>query len=142
MLGAMHALLLMLTGLVVLYAVYKVTIHALACLIAIAAGQFAYATGAGAIGAIIVGLLTAGAASGLLRGLYLAGPAPLRWLAALFVVAASAIFAYFLFDDLSAGNVLSEIWRQALCGIGAALAGAGAFAKLAEGEDGRTSEAA
>ena len=66
-----------------------------------------------------------------LRWLFLNGATPFRWFAAAAVTLTTSAFAYFLFDDISAGNVPSEIWRQILCVSAAAYTGAIAFLKLA-----------
>lgn len=113
------------------YILYKFTIYAAPCLFGVAVGQWALATGAGLLGAIIAGLAAALLIFAALRWLFLNGAMPFRWLVAAAVSLTTSAFAYFLFDDISAGNVSSEIWRQILCVSAAGYAGAIAFLKLA-----------
>lgn len=122
---------LLLGALLFAYALYKFTIYALPCLAGVAVGQWAFATGAGEVGAFIVGLAAALLMFAALRWLFRNGATPLRWLVAAAVTLTTSAFAYFLFDDISAGNVPSEIWRQILCLGGAGYAGVIAFLKLA-----------
>lgn len=110
---------------------YKFTIYAVPCLIGVAVGQWALATGAGLPGAFIAGLAAALLIFAALRWLFLNGATPLRWLVAAAVALTTSAFAYFLLDDISAGHMPSEIWRQILCVSGAGYAGMIAFLKLA-----------
>lgn len=121
---------LLLGALLFAYVIYKFTIYALPCLIGVAVGQWAFATGAGLLGAFIVGLAAAFLTFAALRWLFLNGASPLRWFVAAAVTLTTSALAYFLFDDISAGNVPSEIWRQILCVSGAGYAGVIAFLRL------------
>lgn len=77
--------------------------------------------------------MTALVVFGLMRWLYASVAEPtLRALIAIAFVAPSIVLAYFLFDDLTVGQVPSEIWRQALCMLGAGVAGLLAFVRLSE----------
>lgn len=122
---------LLLGALLFAYILYKFTIYALPCLIGVAVGQWAFATGAGDIGAFMVGLAAAVLMFAALRWLFLNGATPLRWLVAAAVTLTTGAFAYLLLEDISAGNVPSELWRQILCLGGAGYAGVIAFLKLA-----------
>lgn len=125
-------LLLLLFAAVFWFVMYKFTIYALPCLIGVSAGQLAYATGAGWLGSAIVSIVVAILTFAVLRWSYLNASTPIRWLVAAAFVLTTAAFAYFLFDDISRGNVPSEIWRQVLCVFGAGVAGLIAFVRLSE----------
>lgn len=122
---------LLLGALIYAYILYKFTIYALPCLAGVAAGQWAFATGAGHLGAFIAGLGAALLIFAALRWLFLNGATPVRWLVAAAATLTTSAFAYFLFDDISAGKVPSEILRHILCLGGAGYAGVIAFLKLA-----------
>lgn len=126
----MILLFLLIGGWAIAYLVYKYTLYALPCLIGFAAGHIAFETDAGWVGAFVVGVAATIAALGLLRWLYANLPMPIRWLIAALYAGCSAVVAYFILEEISLREVPSEIWRQALCLGGAALAGALAFGKL------------
>jgi hypothetical protein len=112
----MFALFLLLAAILFWWVTYKFTIYALPCFAGVVAGQCAFDTGAGWVGAFIVWAVTALVAFQLMRLLYASTTLPpVRILLALCFVAPSGVFGYFLFDDLSADQIPSEVWRQALC---------------------------
>lgn len=112
---------------------YKVTTYALPCLTGLIAARYAFAAGAGWLGAFVVWGVTALVAFGLMRWLYasVAQPIPRVVLSVAFVTP-SAVMSYFILHNLSTGHVPSEHWRQALCLFGAGVAALMAFARLAE----------
>lgn len=121
---------LLLGALLFAYILCRFTIYALPCLIGVAVGQWAFAAGAGGLGAVISGIAAVLLTSAALRWLFRNAATPLRWFVAAAVTLTTSAFAYFLFDDISAGIVPSEIWRQILCVSGAGYAGVIAFLKL------------
>ncbi|WP_135212677.1 hypothetical protein [Vitreimonas flagellata] len=112
------------------YVAYKYAVYTVPCLIGIVAGQFAFETNAGWLGSIIITLTIAVASFYGLRRLYENCSTPARWLLGSLYAGCSTIVTYLLLDDLSVGEIPSEIWRQALCLGGAAVAGTLAFSKL------------
>lgn len=114
---------------------YKVTTYALPCLIGLMAARVAFDTGGGWIGAFFVFGLTAMVTFGLLRWLFTAvGHPAVRVLLAIAFVAPAVMVSYLILNQLSAGHIPSELWRQALCILGAGLIGLMAFVRLAEPE--------
>lgn len=114
---------------------YKVTAYALPCLTGLIVARYAFEAGAGWFGAIVVWGVTALVAFGLMRWLYASVTQPiLRAALSVAFVTPSAVMSYFISNNLSAGHVPSETWRQALCIFGAGVAGLMALARLAEPE--------
>lgn len=131
----MSALALPLLALMVVCLVYAVTTYALPCLFALVLAQYAFETGAGWFGACFVFGVTAPLMFGLMRGLFEFVTYPTARIAlSIAFVAPTVVTSYFLFDRLSTGHVPSETWRQALCVLGASMAGLVAFGKLAAPE--------
>lgn len=131
----MSALALPLLALVLVWLVYTVTTYALPCLIALAAAQYAFGTGAGWFGACVIFGATALLVFGVMRWLFGTFTHPAAQIVLSLAFVAPAILAsYFLLDRLSTGHVPSETWRQALCVLGASMAGLVAFGKLAAPE--------
>jgi hypothetical protein len=131
--AGMLVLFLLFVGVLFWWIIYKFTIYALPCLLGVAAGQFAYQTEAGWVGAFIVGGVTALLVFGAMRWLYRLATAPaLRMLVSFVFVAPSALMAYFVFEDITLILVPSDLWRQAICSFGAGIAGLTAFVRLSE----------
>jgi hypothetical protein len=112
---------------------YKVTTYALPCLTGLIVARCAFEAGAGWLGAIVVWGATALVAFGLMRWLFASVTQPiLRIMLSVAFVTPSAVMSYFILNTLSAEHVPSELWRQALCILGAGVAGLLAFVRLAE----------
>lgn len=116
-----------------LWAIYKVIVYALPCLLGLGAGWLAFSTGAGWIGATIAGSVAAGARFVFLRYLLTRlRPRASRWSAGLLLVLPTAALAYSIGLDALAANVRTEMWRQALAISFAAAMSAIAFTRLTE----------
>jgi hypothetical protein len=110
---------------------FNLAVHALPFFAAVAAGLFAYHTGAGPIGAITIGLI-AGAAT-LVIGQYLFAAIRstiLRTVIATAFALPAAIAGYHLVLGLSAMGMPSETWRHLFAMIGAAVVGSTAWVRL------------
>lgn len=128
---AMIVVTVMLTGMMCVLA-YTLAIYALPFMLAIAAARFAYGTGAGWIGAGIVGFVAGGASFGILTFLFDTLRAPiLRIALALIFAAPAAVAGYALVHGVAGEAVPSPVWRQIFCIAGGALVGAAAVMRLA-----------
>jgi hypothetical protein len=108
----MSALALPLLALLLVWLVYTITTHALPCLAGLAAARYAFETG-------------------LMRWLFAVVPHPAaRIMLSIALVTPAILTSYFILENLSAGRVPSEPWRQALCTLGAAMFGLAAFGRL------------
>ena len=131
LLSVMLAIALGIGAVVVLWAIYKVIVYALPCLLGLGAGGMAFSTGAGWIGAIIAGSAAAVASFVFVRYLLtrLRSKA-LRWSVGLLLILPTAALAYSIGLGALAANVPTEIWRQALAIAFAAAMSAIAFVRL------------
>lgn len=132
----MVAVMFMSVALVALLCVlaYNLAIYALPFFVGLTAAQFAYETGAGLIGAGLVGLFSAGAAFGILAGLFEAIRSPIIRLIVALIFAAPAAFAgYALVHGVTKEAVPSDVWRQIFCIAGGAFVGISALIRLAGG---------
>lgn len=127
----MSALALPLVALMLVGLFYTVTTYALPCLIASMVTQFAIETGAGWFGACLIFGVTALLVFGLIHWLFevVSHPAARIVLSFAFVVPA-ILTSYLILEDLSVGRVPSEVWRQALCMLGAGISGLIALGRL------------
>jgi hypothetical protein len=133
----MTGLALALLTLMLVWLFYKVTTYALPCLTGLIAARHAFETGAGWLGAFVVWGVTAVVAFGLMRWLYASVTQPvLRVMLSIAFVTPSAVMSYFILNSLSAGHLPCDLWRQALCILGAGVAGLMALVRLA-GDDAR-----
>jgi len=122
---------IMLIGMMCVLA-YTLAIYALPFMLALAAARFAYSTGAGWLGAGIVGLTAAAASFGILAFLFAMVRAPiLRIVVAVLFAAPAAVAGYALVYGITAEAVPSPVWRQVFCIAGGALVGAAAMMRLA-----------
>jgi hypothetical protein len=111
---------------------YRLATHALPLMLTLEATRFAHDTGAGWIGAGIVGLFAGIASFGVLAFLFATLRVPiLRIAVALIFAAPAAIAGYALVHGVTHEAVHSEIWRQIFCIAGGAFVGCSAFARLA-----------
>lgn len=113
---------------------YTLALYALPFMLGVAAAQFAYHTGAGFIGAGLVGFAAAVAAFGVLALLFdtLRSPIP-RLIVALVFAAPAAVAGYALVHGVTKETVPSEVWRQIFCIIGGASVFVSALMRLAGG---------
>lgn len=132
----MVAVMFMSVALVVLLCVlaYNLAVYALPFFVGLAAAQFAYETGAGLIGAGLVGLFSAGAAFGVLTGLFETIRSPvIRLIVALIFAAPAAVAGYALVHGVTKEAVPSDIWRQIFCIAGGGFVGFSALSRLVNG---------
>jgi hypothetical protein len=119
---------------------YRLATFALPSMLALEAARFAYATGAGWIGAAIVGVFAGVAAFGILAFLFATLRAPmLRLGVAVIFAAPAAVAGYALVHGPAREAVPSELWRQVFGIAGGIFVGCSALARLADpsiwGED-------
>lgn len=113
---------------------YTLAVYALPFMLGVSAAQFAYHTGAGFIGAGLVGFVAAVAAFGVLALLFDTLRSPiLRLIVALVFTAPAAVAGYALIHGVKKEAVPSEIWRQIFCIIGGAFVFVSALMRLAGG---------
>ena len=111
---------------------FNMAILALPLFVAVAAGRFAYDTGAGALGAIAVGLVAGAAALGVGQLLLVMTRSTIVRLAVALAFTAPAAFAgYNLVFGLAHIGGAHGVWKQMFASIGAIVVGAVALAKLA-----------
>jgi hypothetical protein len=121
----------MLTGTLCVLA-YRFAIHALPIMLGFQVAHIAYGTGAGLIGAGIVGLAAGAAAFGLLSAVFVSVKSPsVRIIIGLIFALPAAGAGYALVTGVIASAVPSEVWRQIFCIIGGVFVGAAAFRRLA-----------
>lgn len=126
----MIALAITLTGALCVLA-YRLATYALPVMIAIEAARLAHGTGAGLIGAGLIGLLAGAASFGLLVVLFATLRAPiLRIAVALIFAAPAAVAGYALMHGGTGEAVSSPVWRQIFCIAGGAFTGVSALARL------------
>lgn len=112
---------------------YMLATYAVPFFFAVMATRFAYATGAGYIGAGIVGLFAGVGVYGFLVYLYDALRSPgLRLVIALLFAVPVAIAGFALVHGIAREAVPSEVWRKIFALIGGAFAGSSALARLAD----------
>lgn len=123
-------------------AAYTLATYALPFMLGLAA-RFAYHTGAGLIGAGLVGLVAGAVAFGLLVFLFeTLRPPILRLAVALVFAIPAAIAGYALIHGITRDAVPSEIWRQIFCVIGGLVVGVSALMRLAAPVAGRSPQIA
>lgn len=103
---------------------YTLATYALPFLFAVTVTRLAFATGAGFVGAGIVGLFAGVAAYGLLAYLVATLRSPgLRLVIALIFAIPAAIAGYALVHGITREAIPSEIWRQIFCVVGGIFVG-------------------
>jgi hypothetical protein len=111
---------------------FRFTIYALPTFAGVAAGLWAFNTGAGSIGAMTVGAVAAGATLAVCQlGFGLARSAVVRTLVAFIFATPAAYAGYHVVFDLAGYGVPSEAWRQVFAIAGAIAIGFTAMARLA-----------
>ncbi len=111
---------------------YRLATYALPFALGLAATRFAYGSGAGIIGAGLVGLIAGMASFAVMALLFATLRTPiLRIALALVVMTPAVVVGYALVHGLTAEIVPSPIWRQIFSTIGAISTGVSALARLA-----------
>jgi hypothetical protein len=132
---AMIVVTVMLIGMMCVLA-YTLAIYALPFMLAIAATRFAYGTGAGWIGAGIVGLIAGVASFGILTFLFAVLRAPILRITLAFIFAGpAAVAGYALVHGVTGEAVPSPVWRQIFCLAGGLFVGVAAAMRLAASAD-------
>lgn len=127
MVAVMLISILAVAGLCVL--AYTLAIYALPFMLGVTAAQFAYHTGAGFIGAGLIGFV---AAFGVLALLFDTLRSPiLRLIVAPVFAAPAAVAGYALVHGVTTEAVPSEVWRQIFCIIDGGFLGVSALLRLA-----------
>ena len=110
---------------------YRLAVYALPVMFGFEITRVAYETGAGMIGATVVGFIAGAAAFGLLSVLFVSLRSPAARIVVGMTFALPAAGAgYALVSGISANVIPSEFWRLMFCGLGGLLVGATAFARL------------
>jgi hypothetical protein len=115
---------------------FTLATYALPFMLGLAAARFAFATGAGVVGAGLVGLTAGVIAFAVLASLFSHLRSPvLRGIVMIVFVAPAALAGYSLVHGLVRPVMPSEVWRQVLCLIGGASVGISAWVRLASSHD-------
>lgn len=110
----------------------RFTIYALPTFMGVAAGLWAFDTGAGAIGAITVGAVAAGATLAICQLAFSLAPSVVVRTLVAFIFASPAAYAgYHVVFGLAAYGVSSDAWRHVFAVAGAIAIGVAAIARLA-----------
>ena len=110
---------------------YRLAVYALPVMLGFAIARIVYQTGAGMMGAGIIGFIAGAMAYGLLSVLFVSLRSPVARIAVGFVFALPAAGAgYALVSGISANAIPSELWRFMFCALGGFLVGAAAFTRL------------
>lgn len=110
---------------------FTLAVYALPVFIGLSAGLWAFETGGGAPGAVVVGLVVAAAALVAAQVLFaIVRSAAVRLMLAFAFAAPAAVAGYHAVLGLAAIGVPSEAWRQVFAVIGAVAVGATALARL------------
>lgn len=111
---------------------YRLAIHALPFMVALAAARFAHGTGAGLFGAGLIGLAAAAASFAILAFLFATARAPiLRVTIAVLFAAPAAVAGYAIVHGVAVEIMPSPIWRQIFSVAGAIAVVISALARLA-----------
>src|SRR6266446_7018672 len=111
---------------------FALAVHALPVLVAVTAGVAAYDSGAGEIGAFLVGLIAGALTLGAGQIAVTTFRSPvIRTAIALVFAAPAAMAGYHAALGLARLGVPAELWQQAFAVIGAVAVGATAWARLA-----------
>ena len=111
---------------------FNMAILALPLFVAVAAGRFAYDTGAGAPGAIAVGFVAVAAALGVGQAvLIMTRSTAVRLVVALAFTAPAAVAGYHLVLGLSHIGGARGLWQQIFAAIGSVAIGVAAMMRLA-----------
>jgi hypothetical protein len=110
---------------------YRLAVYALPVMLRFEIARIAYPTGAGMIGASLIGFIAGALAYGLLSILYVSVRSPAaRIVVGLIFALPAAGAGYALLSGISANAIPSELWRLMFCALGGFLVGAAAFTRL------------
>ena len=110
---------------------YRLAVYALPVMLGFAIARITYQTGAGMIGASIIGFIAGAVAYALLSVLFVSLRSPAARIAVGLVFALPAAGAgYALVSGISTNAIPSELWRLMFCVLGGLLVGAAAFTRL------------
>ncbi len=110
---------------------FQMAIFALPLFVGVTAGRFAYDTGAGALGAIFVGVIAVAAALGIAQLVLIATRSTtLRVLIALAFAAPAAFAGYHVVLGLSRIGGAEGLWQPVFAGIGAVIIAGAALMRL------------
>ena len=110
---------------------YRLAVYALPVMLGFAIARIAYQTGAGMIGASIIGFIAGASAYGLLSVLFVSLQSPTsRIVVGLIFALPAAGAGYALVSGISANAIPSELWRLMFCVLGGLLVGSAAFTRL------------
>jgi hypothetical protein len=113
------------------WALFTLAVYALPFFAAVTAGLAAFHSGAGVIGAIVVGVVAAALTLAAGRAAFAMSPSPfLRATIALLFAAPAAVAGYHATLGLAQIGALSAGWREALAIIGAILVGGTAWGRM------------
>ncbi|MDT9600425.1 hypothetical protein [Sphingosinicella rhizophila] len=116
------------------WAVFNLTVYAVPAFVGFSAGLFAYQTGAGIVGAVLVGLAAAAVTLGASQRLFaIARSRRARLLLALAFATPAAFAGYHAGLGIAGTSIDSAVWRQLVALLGSALVGATAASRLAGG---------
>jgi hypothetical protein len=110
---------------------YRLAVYALPVMLGFAVARIAYQTGAGMIGACIIGFIAGAMAYGLLSVLFVSlRSQTARIVVGLIFALPAAGAGYALVSGISENAIPSELWRFMFCALGGFLVGAAAFTRL------------
>jgi hypothetical protein len=110
---------------------YRLAVYALPVMLGFAVARIAYQTGAGMIGAGIIGFIAGTVAYGLLSVLFVSLRSPAARTAVGMIFALPAAGAgYALISGIGANTIPSELWRLMFCVLGGLLVGSAALTRL------------
>jgi hypothetical protein len=110
---------------------YRLAVYVLPVMLGLEIARITYLTGAGMIGASLIGFIAGALAYGLLSILYVSVRSPAARIAVGLIFALPAAAAgYALISGISANTVPSEHWRVMFCILGGLLVGSAAFKRL------------
>jgi hypothetical protein len=122
---------LSLGGLLLLLLLFHAAVYALPAFVGFTAGLWAFNTGAGPIGALVVGTVAAAATFATFRAVFgMTRRAEVRTLLAILFAAPAAYAGYHIVLALSQYGVPSENWRLLFAFLGAGAIGYAAVARL------------
>jgi len=114
------------------WAVFTLTVYAVPAFVGLSAGLFAYQTGAGIVGALVIGLLAAAITLGAAQRLFAqARSRKARLLLTLAFATPAALAGYFAALGIAHSGVENELWRHSLAIIAGLLVGATAASRIA-----------
>lgn len=118
---------------------YRLAVYALPALLGFAVAQLAYSTGAGWIGAGVIGFIVGSVGFGLLSFTYESLRSPIaRLVVGLVFAAPAAVAGYALVSGIVDDAVPSLIWQRVFAIAGAGFVGISAYARLAFPTNGQT----